>query len=260
MFEKGNKRRLGEIIVPVLFFVGGFILWEVFASVSNIPEFLLPKPSRILSEIFNQFAFFSKHLGITMMITVSGYLAANLLTFLVAAIFVSSKTIEKGLYPYAIAIKIAPILAIAPFVILWFGIGVVSKIVIVTLVCFFPLLVNTVKGLKTVDENALELLNSLRASKWQVFFKLRLPSALPFIFQGLKISSTLAMTGAFVGEFLAANQGIGYLILLYSRILETTSALAALFMMISVGILFFLLICLLERKMVFWQKSEGIYN
>jgi NitT/TauT family transport system permease protein len=258
MSKKSNKRRLKKIIVPVLFFIGGFLLWEGLASVSSVPEFLLPKPSKIIIEIISQFTFFLRHLGITLMTAVSGYLIASLLTFIVAVIFVHSKTIETGLYPYAIAIKIAPTLAIAPFIILWFGVGIISKIVIVTLICFFPLLVNTIKGLKTVDENALELLNSLSASKWQIFLNLRLPSALPFIFQGLKVSSTLAMTGAFVGEFLAANKGIGYLILLYSRILETTSAMAALFMMILVGILFFLLIALAEKKIVFWQKSEGI--
>ncbi len=258
MFKKSVKNRLKDIGIPFLFFVGGFIIWEITALISTLPEFLLPRPSQIIFEIFTKFSFFLSHLGITMLSAITGYLIAVLLSFTLAVIFVHSKTTERGLYPWIIAIKIAPILALAPFVILWFGIGITSKIVIVALVCFFPLLVNTIKGLKTVDENALELLDSLSAGKWQIFLKLRLPGSLPFIFPALKISSALALTGAFVGELLVANKGIGYLILTYSRILETTTAMAALFVMVLAGILFFLLISFIEKKVVFWQKSEGI--
>lgn len=258
MLNKNIKNSLRNFAVPCLFFVGGFLVWEIVASISTLPEFLLPRPSKIIVEVVSQFKFFLGHLGVTLFSAITGYLIALLLSFTLAVIFVHSKTLERGLYPYAIAIKVAPILAIAPFVILWFGIGVISKIVIVALVCFFPLLVNTIKGLKTVDEDALTLFNSLSADKWQIFLKLRLPSSLPFIFQGLKISSTLAMTGAFVGEFLAADRGIGYLITINTRILNTTTAMAALLVMILAGILFFLLISGIEKKVVFWQKSEEL--
>lgn len=257
MPKKSIKSRLKNLSIPFLFFVGIFLIWEIAASISTLPEFLLPKPSKIIPEMINQFWFFLNHLGITMLSAITGYLIAILLSFTLAVIFVHSKTIERGLYPWIVAIKIAPILALAPFVILWFGIGISSKIVIVALLCFFPLLVNTIKGLETIDENALSLFNSLSASKRQVFLKLRLPSALPFIFQGLKISSAVAITGAFVGELLTASKGIGNLIVVYSRILETVTAVAALFVMILAGILFFLLISFLEKKVVFWQRTEG---
>lgn len=258
MLKKSVKNRLKNLGIPFLFFVGGFLIWEVMASISTLPEFLLPRPSQIIFEVFTKFPFFLGHLGITMFSAITGYLIAVLSSFTLAVVFVHSKTIERGLYPCIIAIKIAPILALAPFIILWFGIDITSKIVIVALICFFPLLVNTIKGLKTVDEDALALFNSLSASKWQIFLKLRLPGSLSFIFPALKISSALALTGAFVGEFLAADRGIGYLILLYSRILETTTAMAALFVMVLAGILFFLLISFIEKRVVFWQTSEGI--
>jgi len=258
MFKKNFKNKLKELGIPLLFLVGGFLIWEIAVSVLALPEFILPKPSKIIFEIINQFKFFLPHLGITMLSTVTGYFIAFLLSFILAVIFVHSKTIERGLYPYAIAIRVAPILALAPLVVLWFGIGITSKIVIVVLICFFPLLVNTTQGLKTADEKALELLNSLSASKWQIFIKLRLPSSLPFIFPALKISSALALTGAFVGEFLAADQGIGYLILLHTRTFDTTTAMAALLLMVLTGIFFFLLISFIENKVVFWQKPERI--
>jgi NitT/TauT family transport system permease protein len=188
----------------------------------------------------------------------TGYLIAVFLSFILAVIFVHSKTIERSLYPYATALKIAPVMALIPFVIMWFGIGIISQIIIIALSCFFPFLVNTVKGLKTIDENALELLKSFSANKWQIFWKLRLPSSLPFIFSGLKIASTIAMIGVFVGESLMADRGIGYLITIYTRLLKTTTAMAALFIMILAGILFFSLISVIEKKVVFWQKSEGL--
>lgn len=258
MFKKNIKSRLKEFGIPILFFVGGFLIWEIAVLVLNLPEFLLPRPSKIILEIFTKFPFFLNHLGITMFTAITGYLIAVLLSFTLAVIFVHSKIIERGLYPFAIAIKVAPILALVPFVILWFGTGNTSQIVIVALVCFFPSLVNIIKGLKTVDENALELLKSLSATKWQIFLKIRIPSSFPFVFQGLKISSTLAMIGVFIGESLAANRGIGYLINLHTRVLNTTTAMAALFIMILAGILFFLLISGIEKKVVFWQKSEGM--
>lgn len=256
MLKKNIKNRLREVGIPLLFFLGGFSLWEILIIILDIPKFLLPKPSEIIIEIFNNFTFFLKNLGITMLEALIGYFIAILLSFVLAVIFVHSKTIKSGLYPYAIAIKIAPMLALAPFVILWFGIGFESKIIIVILICFFPLLVNFVKGLESISKEALDLLKSFSASKWKIFLKLRLPNSLPFIFPALKISSTLAITGAFVGEFLSAKQGIGYLIMIYSKLFETTSAFAALFLIILTGILFFLLIDFIEKKVVFWQDSK----
>jgi NitT/TauT family transport system permease protein len=254
MFKRILKNRLKEFGIPILFFIGGFLFWEGLVMVLKLPAFLLPKPSEVIIEIVRQFNFFLKYLAITMFEALSGYFIAIILSFTLAVIFVHSKIIERGLYPYAIAIKIAPILALAPFIILWLGIGIQSKIVIVILICFFPLLVNTIKGLKTIDREALDLLKSLSASKYQIFFKLRLPGSLPFIFPALKTSSTLAITGAFMGEFLASNKGIGYLITINTRLLNTTTAIAALFVMVLAGILFFLLIDFIEKKLVFWQK------
>lgn len=258
MLKKNFEKIIREFGIPLFFFVVIFLTWESTALISNLPEIILPRPSKIIYETINRFPFFLSHLGITLVPILVGYFIAALLGFILAVIFAHSKTIERGLYPYAIAIMVAPTLAMAPFVVLWFGIGITSKIIIVTLTCFFPLLVNTTKGLKTVEESTLELFNSLSASKWHIFLKLRLPGSLPLIFQGLKISTTLAVIGGFMGEFLASDKGIGYLIIIHTRLLNTTTAMASLFIMILAGILLFLLICAIEKKVVFWQKSEGL--
>ncbi len=191
-----------------------------------------------------------------MLEAVSGYLIANVLSFITAVIFVHSKTIEKGFYPYVIALKTTPILAIVPFLVLWFGIGITPKIITAALICFFPLLVNTVKGLKTIDDGAFDLFKSLFATKWQIFIKLRLPNSLPYIFPALKISATLAVLGAIVGEFIGANEGIGYVILISTYTLEATTTFAAIIMSALGGISFFWLVGFVEKRVVFWQKSD----
>lgn len=256
MFKKNIKGKLKESIVPTLFFVGTLVIWEVFVLILDIPEYILPTPTEITYEIVTNFDTLLVHTGITMFEAVIGYIIANVLGFVVAVIFVHSRTIEKGLYPYAIALKTTPIMAIAPLLILWFGTDLSSKIVASAIVCFFPILISTVKGLKAVDEDALDLFRSFFANRWQIFTKLRLPNSLPYIFSALKISTGLAVVGAVVGEFVGANKGIGYVILVSTYHLETVRMFAGVVMIAVGGILFFLLVGLIENKIVFWQKSE----
>ena len=255
MSKKTITRGLKEIGIPILFFVGILLVWEVLVLLFSIPEYLLPKPTSIISEIITNFGSLLSHTGITMFEAIIGYLIANLIGFSVAVIFAHSKTIEKGIYPYAIALKTTPIIAMAPLLVLWFGTGLFSKIVAAALVCFFPILINTVKGLGSVNNDALDLFKSYSATKWQIFTKLRLPNSLPYIFSALKISTGLAVVGAVVGEFVGASKGIGYVILVSSYHLETTTMFAAIIMSALAGVLFFWLISVLEKKFIFWEEN-----
>jgi len=185
-----------------------------------------------------------------------GYIIANILGFITAVIFAHSKTAEKGLYPYAIALKTTPLIAIAPLLILWFGSGIASKSAASALICFFPILVNTVKGLKTLDDEVLDLFRSFSASQWQIFIKLRLPNSLPYIFSALKISTGLSIIGAVVGEFVGANKGIGFVILTSSYYFETAKMFAAVTMAALAGLLFFYVVSFIEEKVIFWQKDS----
>lgn len=259
MYKKYIKRRLEEIGFPILFFVTILATWEIFVMIFAIPEYLLPKPTKIISEIILNFNSLLRHTIITMIEVVFGFLIGNVLGFLGAVIFAHSKTIEKGLYPYAIALKTTPILAIAPLLVLWFGTGMISKIVAAAVVCFFPILVNTVKGLKNIDDEYLDLLRSFSASKYQIFTKLRLPNSLPYVFSALKISTGLAVVGAIVGEFVGAKEGIGFVILISTYHLETATMFAAIIMSALGGILFFYFISLIERKIIFWQKTKNSF-
>lgn len=252
MYKKSFKRRLKEIAQPIFFFISIILIWEVLVVIFKVPEYLLPKPSRILLEIYANFSSLCRHTAITLLEAVIGYLIANFLGFLIAVIFVHSKTFERALYPYAIAFKTTPLIAMAPLLVLWFGTGIASKSVASAIICFFPILVNAVQGLRAVDKEALNLFRSLSASKWQILIKLRLPSALPYIFSALKISAGLAVIGAVVAEFVGASSGIGYVILISSYYFETAKMFAAVIMSAAAGWLFFWLVSLVEKKIVFW--------
>lgn len=257
MSKKNNKRRLKEVGIPILFFVGILLVWEILVLLFNIPEYLLPKPTAIIFEIITNFSSLLLHTGITMFEAITGYLIAALLGFVMAVFFAHSKIIERGFYPFAIALTTTPIIALAPILILWFGTGLSSKIAITVLICFFPILVNTIKGLKSIDSDALDLFRSYSATKWQIFTKLRFFHALPYLFSALKISTSLAVVGAIVGEFVGSSEGIGYLILVSSYHLNTTTVFAAIVLSSLAGLLFFWVIALIESKVIFWEHKES---
>jgi NitT/TauT family transport system permease protein len=180
------------------------------------------------------------------------------LAFAIATLFVRFHTLEAGLFPIAIAIKTTPIVAIAPLLVIWLGTGWWSKIVAAILICFFPVLVNTVKGLKAADLEYRELFDTLGASRAQEFRKLRIPFCLPYLFSALKISSSLAVIGAIVGEFVGATQGLGYLIIISSAHLETATLFSAIIAAAFAGITMFYAISFAERRLIFWSNGEAV--
>ena len=254
MYQKQLKNRLVNLGTPVAFFIVACCLWEAAVRVLEVRSYLLPSPSAVLIEIVHQNITLLKHTGVTMLEAATGFLVANVLAFAVATIFAHYSLLEKGLYPYAIALKTTPIVALAPLLVLWFGTDIRSKIVAAGLISFFPVLVNATRGLRTVDEEALDLFESLDASRWQVFRLLRFPNSLPYVFSALKVSSSLSIVGAIVGEFVGANKGLGYLILISSYHLETAAMFAAIFAAAIGGVVFFGVVSLVERRVLVWQE------
>lgn len=252
---KTAKKGIEVIGVPIVFSLGIFAIWEMIVVAFSIPTYLLPPPSMILTELGTNFGSLLGHMGLTMLEATAGYALGNATGFALAILFAHSKYIEKGLYPYAIALKTTPIIAMAPLLILWLGTGFESKVATAALICFFPIIVNTVKGLHSVDSDAIDLFKSYRANRFQVFTKLSLPMALPYIFSALKIATGLSVVGAVVGEFVGANNGIGYVILVSSYHLETVTMFAAIMISAVGGITFFAVVSLLEKKIIYWQKG-----
>jgi len=252
---KSARKGIETIGVPILFSLGIFAVWEMIIMAFNIPAYLLPPPSMIFVEIGTNFGSLMGHMGLTMLEATGGYAMGNAMGFGLAILFAHSKYVEKGLYPYAIALKTTPIIAMAPLLVLWLGTGFESKVATAALICFFPIIVNTVKGLHSVDSDAIDLFRSYRANRFQIFTKLSLPMALPYIFSALKIATGLSVVGAVVGEFVGANEGIGYVILVSSYHLETVTMFAAIIVSAVGGITFFAAISLLEKKIIYWQKG-----
>jgi len=255
MSKKNIKGRLKQVLIPTSLFFLIIIVWELVISIIHYPEYLLPRPSVIFNELVINFDSLLYHTGITLLEAVIGFVIANILAFIIAVVFAHSKTIKTGLHPFVIALQTTPIIAMAPLLVLWFGTDIGSKIAAAALVSFFPTIVNGVKGLKSVDDEALDLFKSLSATKWQIFTKLKFPNALPYFFSALKTSATLSVIGAIVGEFVGANKGIGYVILVSTYHLQTVKMFTGIIMAAVAGMIFFWLVAMIEKKIVFWQKS-----
>jgi NitT/TauT family transport system permease protein len=251
-----QTQRIIDWTIPVFFIAVVIVAWEFIVYLFSIPQYLLPAPSVIAVDLAQSFSSLLYHAGITLTEAFLGFIIANLLGVLVAVAFSRSKTLEKGLYPFAIALKTTPIIAMAPLLILWFGNGIASKVAAAAFVSFFPAIVNTTKGLRSIDVEALDLFKSLSASKWQIFSKLRFQTALPYIFSALKISTSLAVIGAIVGEFVGANKGIGFVILVSSYHLDIVRMFSAVIVAALMGIIFFGIVALIEKRVVFWGSLD----
>jgi len=239
--------------VPVLFGLAVLAGWQLAVTAADVPEYLLPAPSVIAASFDRSLGY---QLAITFAEALAGFAIASAGAFACAIVFVRFKTIEDGLFPVAIALKTTPIVAIAPLLVIWLGTGWSSKIAAAVLISFFPVLVNATRGLKAADAEYRELFQTLGSSRAQEFRKLRIPYCLPYLFSALKISSSLAVVGAIVGEFVGATQGLGYLIIVSSSHLETPTVFAAIAAAAAAGITMFYIIGSIERAVVFWQSES----
>jgi len=232
---------------PVLTLVGVLVIWETICHSFNVPEYLFPAPTIIYYTFFHNINSLLTDTAVTLYEALVGFIIANIVSIITAVGFCHSKILERSLYPYAIAIKSIPVIAIAPLLVLWFGYGIFGKILMSAIISFFPLVVNATVGLKSVDPDAIDLMRSLSASKRQILFKLRFPNALPYIFSALKISSTLSVVGAIVGEMTGAQKGIGFVILTSTYNIDTPLLFSAIIAASIGGILFFGLIVIIEQ-------------
>jgi NitT/TauT family transport system permease protein len=239
-------------LVPAATLLVLLCAWVAAEHVFHINKVILPSPLEIAVAFARNYARLFRETGITMLESTLGFVLGVVGAYLLAICFVYSRLIQEAVYPYAVALKSTPLIAIAPLLVLWFGNGLLSKIVMSALVAFFPVLVNSAIGLTAVDPEALDLMKSLSASGWQVLTKIRIPNSLSYLLAGLKIASSLAVVGAVIGEFTGATEGIGHLINTSSYYLETPLMFAGVLMICLGGVLFFGLMAYLEKKIVFW--------
>ncbi len=231
--------------------------WEVVVRVFDIPTYLIPAPSRVLNKLFISSDLILKNTIVTMKEIMGGFFIGATVAVLLAILMVHSRAMEKIFYPLMVMSQSFPKESLAPLFVIWLGYGMLPKIVMAALISFFPIAINSIRGFISVDPLAIDLMRSLSATKRQIFLKLRLPNALPYIFAALKVSITLSLIGAIIGEFVGASAGLGHLIILSNSQLQTDLLFAVLFVLAFIGITLFLIVDLLEKLFLYWQEPSN---
>jgi len=250
-----------KLVAPVLVGLAVLLLWQGLVTWYEVPVYLVPSPLRVAQTLMRDWGLLAGSLLVTLRIALLALLLALVLGIAVAFLFVQSRTIEASLFPYAILLQVTPVVAIAPLIIIWVKDPTLALVICATIVALFPIISNTAQGLRSVDPELLDLFRLNRATRLQTLLRLRIPSALPYFFAGLKVSSGLALIGAVVAEFVAGTggtaSGLAYQILQAGLQLNIPRLFAALLLITLAGVLLFLAVSLLARMALRgWHESE----
>jgi NitT/TauT family transport system permease protein len=248
-----TRLRWRRRLLPVAGIAGFILFWAALVYVLKVPPFVAPSPIAVAATLARNFPKLIENLLPTAIEAISGFLLGNLAAIIIATAFVHKKSLEEAFFPIVVLINTIPVVAKAPILVLLFGNGMEPKIAIAALICFFPTLVNMVRGLESVNPCAMELMRVLSASKTDVFLKLRLHNSLPYLFAALKIAASTAVIGAIVGEWIGSTVGIGALIIQAMYAFDSALLYATVIVGSTFSVLFFLAITLLERLLVRWQ-------
>jgi len=250
--------RLGNPYLRVLLLVAVIAVWEGAVRLLSVPVYILPRPSAIAFAFYNGVSslVYVQNLWITLLETLLGFLLATALAFILGIAVALSRRTEYYLYPFIVMFQSLPKVALAPLIVVWFGLGLTSKVINAALVAFFPLLVNTMVGLKSADEDRVSLMRSLAASDSQIFWMLRLPNALPFVMAGLDVAMIFALIGAIVAEFVGAQRGLGMLIQSMNFNMDVSGQFSILLILSFVGLLLNRAIMMIRKRIMFWDPSE----
>jgi NitT/TauT family transport system permease protein len=256
MNETTRLRRIWDLCAPTATIVLMFVIWQVLVDALHVREMILPAPSAIFRALVAQPRWFMQEGMYTMMTMLIGFGLAVVVGILLAILIVEVKLLENTLYALIAALNSVPKVAIAPLFVIWLGTGYGPKIAIAFLIAFFPIVIDSVLGLKSVSKDMLDLASSMQASQLAQFWRIRLPTALPSIFAGMKVGISLALVGTIVGEFVASDHGLGYIILTAQGTFETAQIFAANILLGAAGIVLFWSMSMLERKCVPWHASQ----
>jgi NitT/TauT family transport system permease protein len=255
-----NTRR--NFLLRLLLLVATLLVWEGLVRLFDMPAYILPTPSAILMGLYRGISsgLYVEHIWITLTETLLGFLLGATVALMLGIGIGLSRRVEYFLYPFIVMIQSMPKVALAPLIIVWFGLGLTSKVVNAALVAFFPLMVNTIVGLRSTDEDRLNLMKSLAATRGQIFWMLQLPNAMPYVFAGLEVAMIFALTGSIVAEFVGAQSGLGMLIQSMNFTMDVAGQFSVLFILSMVGLLLNSLVAFARRRVLFWdasQKSSG---
>jgi len=260
---KQRRNKLRTRIINFVYVLGSIVfailLWYVITLWFDLPEFFLPSPQIVWQRFIGsiQAGTLARHTAATFSEVIGGLAIGISVAAILGYILAKSRTMERLLAPYIVASQSIPIVAIAPLLVIWFGSGRLSKVLISALIVFFPILVNTVVAVRNVPEDLRDLMRSLQATRWQVFSKLEIPAAMPVLLGGLKIGATLSVIGAVVGEFVAADEGLGFLINLARGMYDTPMVFVAVLTLIAMALLLYSVVAVLEIRLLYWQADSS---
>jgi NitT/TauT family transport system permease protein len=226
------------------------VIWHYFVVLGNVPKFVMPSPLDTLNALLTPNYRWPENIAVTTVEIFGGYILAVISGIVIALLFSWFRTLEMIVMPLLVSLNMIPKVALGPLIIVWFKYGIGPNIMMAFAICFFPIVLTTARGLKEVEPELLDLVRTLRGSRWQVFVKIQLPGALPYIFSGMKVAAILAVAGAIVGEFLGSDRGLGYLMLQVQVTLDTAAMFMAVILITLIGGLLYMLVLLLERLLV----------
>ncbi len=249
---KNNK--LTNWVYPSAFFIALLAVWEAVSRLGAVPAFVLPAPSMVIVTLFTEFKAISGHILITLYETFTGFFISIILSILIAILMDSIPVIRKTLYPLLVISQTIPIIILAPLFIIWFGYGYLPKIIIVILICFFPITVSLLQSLSSTDKELLSLLKSMGATRFQIYRFVKIPSSLPGFFSGLKIAAAYSIMGATIGEWVGGKNGLGVYMIRAKQSFSTDRVFAAIIIITVLSVIFLKIIEYFEKKSMPWQK------
>ncbi len=247
---------MAEWIPPFGLVAALLLAWQGAAAAFGLPQWLLPSPTDIAGAIVSSADLLARHGWVTLQEVLVGFGLSFVVGVAVAIAIAYSRTLERAIYPFVIASQTIPVIAIAPILLIWFGYGLLPKVIVVALICFFPIVVNMVDGLRSVDPDLVSLMRTLGSSRWQLFFKAQLPSSLPFLLSGTKVAIAVSVIGAVIGEWVGASAGLGYFMVRSASQFQTARVFAAIVVLSIMGIALFSLVALSERYLLPWYHDE----
>ena len=253
---QGLWTTLGYLVPPAVALVVVGVAWELWTRLGDVPEYIVPAPSVILERLFGDIPFFANHGATTLWEAMAGFGLGFAVAFAGATLMAHSRLMERSLFPLAVLVKVTPIVAVAPLFVIWFGFGWSPRVLIAALISFFPVLVNAMTGLRSVNPGALDFFQSLHASRREIFLKLRVPSSLPYLFAAFRISIPLSVIGAVVAEWFSGDTGLGSVTIVAYHNLDMPTMFSAILSLAFIGISLTLITSYVERRVLFWHESS----
>ena len=256
--DSGLATRAGKMAAPTAITVVLIAIWHFGVVIFEVPEAILPTPVVIIARTIELWDLLLDHSWPTIYQCVIGFALSVVIGVGLGILLALSRLFHQCVYPLIVAFQVVPKVALAPLFIVWFGLGTTSRVLLAFVIAFFPMIVNTYVGIQSTDQLMVRMARSFSASRWTIFFKIELPTALPFIFAGLKIGMTFAVIGIIVAEFVTAQRGLGYLMMFAEGNLDMPLLMAALFVLCIVGVLLYAAVALVEKLVVRWDAGHKL--